>query len=64
MWRIDVVLPDYNTTRGHALATVTPALICVFIVVPRIILTCKQIKKQARTSGQTNNTQALTKRSF
>ena len=38
MRRINIVLSDYNTTRGCALATVTPPLICVVLAVPRTIL--------------------------
>jgi hypothetical protein len=32
------MLPDYNTTRGYALATVTPPLICVVLAVLRTTL--------------------------
>jgi hypothetical protein len=36
--RIDIVLPYYNTTRGYALALVTPPLICAALAVPRTTL--------------------------
>ena len=45
--RIDVVLPDYNTTRGCALATATPPPICVVPAVPRTTL---NLQANRRTS--------------
>ena len=51
MRRIDVVLPDYNTTRAalrRALATVTPPPICVVLAVPRTTLNLQAIRRTSR----------------
>ena len=42
------MLPDYNTTRGCALATITPPPICIILDVPRTTL---NLQANRRTSN-------------
>jgi hypothetical protein len=49
------VLPDYNTTRGCALATVIPPPICAILAIPRTTLNLqanRETGKNKQTSKQ------------